>query len=77
MKEELNEAVMKEDDRKYDANNDGVIDEKEKMRKNLMIGDQDMLDENEFQVKVQGKKSKWQKLSIRPESIPSYAIRCM
>jgi hypothetical protein len=33
-------------------NKDGVIDEKERIRKNIMINDHDMLDENEFAVNV-------------------------
>jgi hypothetical protein len=42
---------------KYDMNRDGQLDDKEKMRKNILIADQDMLDENEFAVKVQGRRS--------------------
>lgn len=38
-------------------NRDGQLDDKEKMRKNILIADQDMLDENEFAVKVQGRRS--------------------
>lgn len=45
-------------------NRDGQIDDKEKLRKKILIADQDMLDENEFAVKVQGRRSNWQKVKI-------------
>jgi hypothetical protein len=40
-------------------NRDGQMDEKEKLRRNILIADQDMLDENEFAVKVQGRRNNW------------------
>ncbi len=53
-------------------NRDGQMDDKEKLRRNILIADQDMLDENEFAVKVQGRRSRWQKVKIAIKAITKF-----